>query len=187
MIQSTFSKDVIFMSFLFSFLKTSIKWLFILVLAVPLLVYFLLILINISDEGKSERVIEFEQFLANRTTIDDQSNGFVYAVGLSAKVGEDFYQTGLQRIKQANEVKSLADRSSNENPVPSMSMDISKINTDLNELLTPCGYPIELNGACHSYLLSKSQTIETLLNESKVLLQRYNIMISKTNWYESLR
>ena len=85
-----------------------VKWLLVIFLGLPLLAYLLLILLNINDEAKSDTVVEFEQFFAERLTVDDKHNGFVYAAGLSASLDENFYSVGLDRIKQANSIKPLS-------------------------------------------------------------------------------
>lgn len=159
-----------------------IKWLLAILLGLPLLVYFLLLLVNISDEEKSDTVVEFEQFLAKRSTIDDNNNGFVYAVGLFANTEDDFYLAGLESIKQTNRIKSLS------NPAPENNqLNISTINSSFSKLVAGCGSPIQLNAACNTHLLNNRQAIDNLLMAATVLIQRYEIMTSQSDWYESVQ
>lgn len=156
---------------------------FIAVVSLPLLLYIFLIIANFSDEVKSDKVIEFESFLAKRSVIDDKSNGFVYAVGLSAPPEKDFYLVGVERIKQANKMAPLSNAIINNQGY----LNIAKIKQQFEKIVVGCGKTIELNANCKTYLLEQIQTIDHLLAESELLIQRYKIMISRNGWYESVQ
>ena len=165
------------------FFYSLIKWLIGIVLGLPLIVYLLLILLNISDDDKSDKVIEFEQFMLNRATVDDKGNGFVYAAGLSASSANDFYLAGVEKIKQANRITSLS-------ATPLATSEQEHWNTSketFHSLVAGCGDPIKFNEACNTYLLGKTEEIDKFLTDSKILIHRYEIMTSQRYWYESIQ
>jgi hypothetical protein len=65
-------------------LLSTFKWMLLLIIGLPLVIYIFLILLNINDEAKSTKVIEFEQLLSHKSTLNDKKNGFVYAAGLTS-------------------------------------------------------------------------------------------------------
>ena len=147
----------------------------------PILCYVFLIIVNFNDEAKSNKVIEFEKFLAQRAIIDDTNNGFVYAVGLSASPELDFYVAGVERIKHINRIDSLTTSIS-----PDYLNNVA-VRKHYDLILMGCGSPLQLNAACHEYLLSKTQEIDQMLADSTVLLQRYQVMMKQKSWYESIQ
>lgn len=161
---------------------TWLKWLLIVIVGLPLSVYLLLILINVNDEEKSNTVIEFEKFLAQRTTVDDKKNGFVYAMGLTANIDDDFYLAGVEQIKRANMIKSVEDYSPTQED-----QYTSNIEKKYTELTKACGKPVNLTDTCAESLQENSQGIDGFLADNAVLLQRYQIMINQPAWYESLQ
>lgn len=161
------------------------KWLLIVIIGLPLLTYLLLILINISDEDKSNRVIEFETFLAKKVTVDDPDNGFVYAMGLSANGDDDFYSIGVKRIDQANITKPVVNNISKQDE-----FDFLTIDETFKALTKGCGQLTQLtqlSKACAENLQSKSQGVDNFLVSSTILLQRYQKMINQNVWYESIQ
>lgn len=159
-----------------------VKWFLVITLGLPLFIYFLLISLNFDDEDKSGKVIKFEQFLAKRSTPDDRHNGFVYAVGLSAKAEDDFYSVGLKRIITANNSALSSEISS-----PQDHLQISKTHSEFKELIAGCGDLIQFNQTCSAVLLGKKQQIDDFLARHNTLLERYILMTSQTNWYESIQ
>ena len=112
-----------------------------------ILAYLLLVLININDEAKSATVIEFEQFLAQRITVDNKNNAFVYAMALTADTGDDYYLAGVERIQKANTVTSVKDYS----PVQDQ-VNTSNIEDMFTVLTKACSKPINLTKNCAEYL-----------------------------------
>jgi len=164
-------------------LLSLIKWLFGIVIGAPLLAYLLLILFNVNDEGKSDKVIEFEQFLSKRVVVDDKTNGFVYAAGLSASSGDDFYLAGLEKIKQANRITS----SPSTLLVTSEQDHFNTSKETFNALVAGCGDPLKLDEACNTHLLNRTEEIDKFLTDSEELVQRYEIMTNQSHWYESIQ
>ena len=173
-------------SFLLVF-KSIVKWTLLLILGLPLSIYLLLLLLNIIDEDKSTDVIDFEKFLSERTTLRDKNNAFVYAAGLSTKLTDDFYISGVDRIAKANKDSFSSELEETTSPAIDSQQDITlKTSDNLTMLLSGCGKPMVFDQACHQYLLSKRQQVDQLIVENEILLQRYTIMMGKPVWYESL-
>lgn len=166
------------MKFIFSL----IKWLFVVLLGIPIVLYVILILFNLDDENKSKTVIEFENFLAQRATVDDKNNGFVYAAGISANPKKDFYLVGLARINQANTDSAISEYSSEHDL-----LNIANLEKHFESLLKRCGSPVQLDADCNAYLLEKIDEVDQLLIDSAVLIHRYQIMINQPQWYESIQ
>ncbi|RHW77762.1 hypothetical protein [Colwellia sp. RSH04] len=159
------------------FLKSSFKWLAILLVALPLSLYFILVIINLVDENKSPLVVAFEQKLEQISQVPDEDNAFIYFMGIEAPQGADVFDEGMKNIARLS--KEPAHHS-----IDRKLLDISLLNEVHYKIISKCKAVNFAQDTCSKSLSSKKQEIDALLNGTKVLQQRFETMSSLNAWFE---
>ena len=165
-------------------IKFVFKWCAIVLLGVPFSLYILLVLINLSsDEEKSPLVLEYENFLAEKSKIDPKDNAFVYFMGITARPEDDFYEVGLERVKDRTKRLDTIESISEKMPIYD---DHIKMAPTLNTILTydTCSFSNSIEERCIQILDEKQGEIKNLLEENKLFLERYQTILNLKHMYE---
>lgn len=166
-----------------------LKWLLLTLLALPILLYLLLLLANLVDEEKSERTIAYEQFLAGEGAPADKDNAYVYLMGLSENSDKDLFILGQERIaflvnKELAKKEPVNKEFSGKNLEQKERLTIDF--QGLNKLLEACPTDKPLTLACQQSLLSQQIQISDLLKAQQLLLSRYQQVFKLNAWREHL-
>lgn len=164
-----------------NFVMKVVKVLLFFFVTLPFTLYFFLLVVNSTDEEKSEQVLAFEHFLELRKQIDERENAYVSLVGITAKADEDIYLIGQNRI-------ALLRNHAITNPeLPFVdTFDVNDFRTQLENIFSACQTAFSLNEKCQQHLLRQQDKITTLLNKNQLLLQRYRRLTKLTKWHETI-
>jgi hypothetical protein len=158
-----------------------IKMLLVFAIFLPLTLYFILLIVNFSDEEKSAQVLTFEKFLSQRNSFDERQNAYISLIGITAKPDEDIYIIGLQRIEQLRKHRAI------DNKLPFTDFfNINDINVQLTGMFSACEQSMPLNDKCQQSLFDQQEQITILLKQNQLLLQRYRKLTKLVQWQEIL-
>ncbi|RHW77763.1 hypothetical protein [Colwellia sp. RSH04] len=161
------------------FLKSSFKWLAILLVGLPLSLYFILVIINLVDEDTSPLVLAFEQTLEQISQVPDEDNAFIYFMGIEAPEKADFLAIGQKKTKLLSQnitTNALGD-SANNLIVPSL---------QFSDDLFGCDIANAVETRCSETLSQNLEAINRLLADTKTLRSRYEKLTQLPAWYEVL-
>jgi len=157
------------------------KCLLIFLVTLPFTLYFILLLVNLTDEEKSEQVLAFERILEQGKQIDDRKNAYISLVGITAKAEEDIFLIGQQHISL------LRNHRATKAELPFIdAFDVDDFSAQLESIFSACQTASALNEKCRQHLLIQQDKIASLLNNNQLLLQRYRRLTELTQWYEIL-
>lgn len=144
------------------------------------LAYALLLLINARDEMPSPQAIALQRVQAQRATVADKDNAFVYLLGITAGEGASPLHVGsLQRA--AMEKGSY---------IPPETQELARLRyadarpPEVRKLASACGNDyVECAGALDA---GASTQVRQWLSDEAWLLARYRELISLPGWYETI-
>lgn len=168
-------------------IKFLLKWLAIILIGLPLSLYIVLALINLTgDEEKSSLVLEFEKHIAKKSDLNNTENAYIYMMGITAKPSDNFYERGVERVQKRLSILNQSPH--NDEPTFTDYIEISSFESRLETLLTDtkCNLDQPLNTQCQTHLIESEKEITDLLSDAELLLHRYNLIKQKTDWYEIL-
>jgi len=159
------------------FLKSSLKWLAILLVGLPLSLYLLLVVINLVDEEKSPLVLEFEQTLEQISQVPDEDNAFIFFMGIEAPEGADVLAEGIKNT-------GLLSKNPRYQAYEKILPDINLLEDEHYQIISECKEVSYDREQCSKSLYAKKQEIDALLNDTKLLQSRYEAMSTLNAWHE---
>lgn len=165
------------------YLLKFVKWSVVGIIALALLAYGVMYLINWSDQQPSPAAQKMAALYSDRPAVAEQDNAFVTAMGFTAPQGQDPRQRGAERIAwfaslsgQPAGMPVVEPERPAFDPVATRSAVIQKVYAD-------CG---KVDAACAAVLAANVQGIAEWTEINGWLLARYQAMLAQPVWLETV-
>ena len=148
-------------------------WLLVTLLALPIVVYAVLIAVNWDDSAKSARVQQLETLIAqHQLEVSDMNsdNGFISALGVSANVTQDPFEVGLARVNASDDSFTFYD-------------DLAQLK--LKWAFKACFHEDDFLTECET-AISQDPSLRTTVKAHQWLLPRYQALLAKSQWHDLL-
>lgn len=154
-----------------------IGWLVAGTLGVTLLFYLVLVVINWRDASPSEAAMHFMQLHAQRPTVADEENGYVYLVGMSVKPELDPKEAGLVMVKRSRGT-NIDVHAHPDYPQVSLTGLLGK---ELQEIKDECR---SFEDKCLPLLARDNMPVIEADRIGKIFLTRYRELLSHPLWQD---
>jgi hypothetical protein len=166
--------------------KRMLKWLAWLLggtLAIVVVAYLALVLINWRDEPPSEAALRLTALYENRPAIADTDNAYVYVIGFSVAPNGDPHEAGVRRVAWLNRIAEQAELSLVDDPIRNPHVAFDARPAAARQLAQTCGIPTD---QCIQALERGDDVLREWLRSEAWLLDRYLKLLEHAGWRETV-
>ncbi len=146
--------------------------------------YLALVAINWNDEVASPQALQLERIVRDRPPVDDEANGYVYALGLGVREDQDPLAWGRTRKTFLENISpQQTDAAAADFPGPDAESPRATRTPASAALMEACRRGDQ---ACLEQLQRDPEEIDRLLASQAWLLDRYIAMTTRTQWRETI-
>lgn len=160
-----------------------VTWLIGGVLAIPVIFYVALLLINWRDQPPSEAALRLAADYSNRPTIPDADNGYVYVMGFSVAPDADPREAGLQRIEWIRTLPPDVKYPPSGDPAVAFVEYRSSRSPTVQKIVEVCRWG---SVDCSAALDGSDDELRAWITSERWLLDRYLTLLRHPRWRETL-
>lgn len=149
------------------------------VLALPVVLYLVVLLINLRDRPPSEFALRMESTYRHRPTVADSDNAFIYVMGFSVAQDADPYAMGLRRVEW---LRNHAEHPEAPDPLQGREYELPRAPA-IQKIREACGLEY---ANCDAALAGSDATLLEWLATEQWRLDRYGRLLGMSGWLETV-
>jgi hypothetical protein len=149
------------------------------VLALPVVLYLIVLLINLRDRPPSEFALRMESTYRNRPAVADSHNAYIYVMGFSVAQDADPYAIGLRRVEW---LRNHAEHPEAPDPLQGQEYEPPRAPA-IQKIREACG--LEYSN-CDAALAESDATLLEWLATEGWRLDRYGRLLAMSGWLETI-